>query len=170
PGNATSWTVTVRSGCASGSATTSPAAARAAARVSSQKPRSPGGAGRGERYSRSCASGMSTSISASPEAARSPLVPQRVGLLQRRREAALLGVGVARVRQHRVPAGPGRVAVVGVAAEALVALRGDRDGVAVERDTQAGTLRDRHAAVPVRHEAALDDVVPQVAVVRVGGV
>src|SRR5215217_8212226 len=84
------------------------------------------------------------------------------------RRARVRGVGPAVVRDRRRPAGPERVLVVRVTAQTFVKLGVLGQLVAVEPHAQARPLRDGDGAVLVLERAALDDVVRQVMVVRVG--
>src|SRR5699024_8973 len=91
------------------------------------------------------------------------LIGQRLG------KAVIGVVGEVGVRQEREPGGPGRVAVVGVGAQSLVELGVLGDLVPVQAHPQPGFGGYGHAPLAVGALAALDDVVGEVVVVRVGG-
>src|ERR1035438_1241019 len=83
--------------------------------------------------------------------------------------AVVFGIGPAVVGNERRPAGTAGIPIVGVAAEALVEFAVLAQFLAVKLDAEAGLIGHADRAVFVAHEAALNDIVPQVMVVGIGG-
>src|SRR5690625_2445675 len=96
-------------------------------------------------------------------------LPAGVLIGQRLGKAVIGVVGEIGVGQQWEPGGPGRVAVVGVGAQTLVELGVLGDLVPVQAHPQSGLGGHGHAPLAVGALAALDDVVGEVVVVRVGG-
>src|ERR1019366_10829452 len=83
--------------------------------------------------------------------------------------AVVFGIGPAAVGDDRRPAGAAGIPIVGVAAEALVEFAVLVQFLAIKLDAEAGLIGHADSAVFVAHEAALNDIVPQVMVVGIGG-
>src|ERR1051325_1314850 len=82
--------------------------------------------------------------------------------------ARVRGVGPAVVRDGRRPARPERVSVIRITAQTFVSLGVLGQLVAVEPHAQARPRRHGDGALLVLERAALDDVVREVMIMRVG--
>src|SRR5689334_22247209 len=98
-----------------------------------------------------------------------PLRSNKFAMLVRNlHRAVVLRIGPPFVRNNRRPARTGWILIVGIISQAFIQLAILAELFAIEFDAQAGPFRHGDRAVLVAHQAALNHVVHQMMIMRVG--
>src|SRR5438105_11311051 len=77
-------------------------------------------------------------------------------------------IGPVAIGNQRIPAGTAGIAIVRVAAELVEQCVIAHDLFAIERDAEARLVRYANRAVRIAHSSALDHIVDEMMIVRVG--